>query len=179
MLEEAVKLLSTLVPEQASKPRRERLKDSAIQTSPGLDESTFSISQDKKSHSHTKAKALSQDNRCILGRRKLTRGHRRRKKRPLAPPQRRSCITDENSRPLVACTSQHNVSVQHQDLKAATNLSGVEITPISYWSQDSNSSACLTGIEPILEKLSAEATAETVNRENFWQLFDMDSELGF
>lgn len=212
MLEEALKLLSTLVSEHSAKPRPptpERLIDSAIQTSPGLE----NILQENKledtqltcmsnNREHSQAEAFPQDPSCIIGKRKFTlRGHKRRTKRPLVLSQRsKRTVTDENSQPLMTCNNQQNVSsplCERRDLNTVSSQVGLNpdslqnretrsigagcfITPLSCWSQDSNSSVCLAGMEPMLERLSAESkTRRPVKPEGFWQLFDMDCDSGF
>lgn len=208
ILEEALKLLSTLVSERPAKQSSERLNDSAIQTSPGLEQPFSNMLQGKQlaymSHNlkHSQAIGPPQDPNCITGKRKSTpRGHRRHKKRPLVLSQRsKLTVTDENSQPLMNCNKQQTPLCEHRDLKAVTGQDslnpdcltkpdremrsiarGCLITPLSCWSQDSNSSACPTGIEPILEKLSAESRTGTVAKpEGLWQLFDnSDCDLGF
>lgn len=214
MLEEALKLLSSLVSEHSAKPSPERLMDSAIQTSPGLEQSLSNILQHKKLEDtqlvcasqnlqHSQVEVPPQNTSCVIGKRKSTlRSHRKRKKRPLVLSQRRRCISDENSQSFMNCNNISAPFCEHHDLNAVTSRdskdpdclitlnrdmrssesAGCLITPLSCWSQDSNSSACLAGIKPILDKLSAESTTRMpVNHENFWQLFDMDcdSDVGF
>ncbi|XP_073323778.1 interactor of HORMAD1 protein 1 [Pagrus major] len=218
MLEDALKLLCTLVSEHSVKPCPERVMDSAIQTSPGLEQSFSNILQDNKLEGtqptsmtqnleHNQVKVPPQGTRCLIGKGKLTlRGHRKRKKRPLVLSQRsKHRVTDENSQPLLNCDKQQNVSAplcERRDLNTVTSqdsavnpdrvppvnrerksvAAGCFITPLSCWSQDSNSSVCHPGIEPILEKLSAESrTGTPVKPEGLWQLFDMDGDsfLGF
>lgn len=215
MFEEALKLLSTLVSEHSAKPSSDRITDSAIQTSPGLEQSLSNILEDNKLEGtqlcasqnlqHTEAEVLPQVPSCSIGKRKLTvRSHRRRKKRPLVLSQRRRCISDENSQLFMNCNNKQNISppfCEHHDRNTVTtrdslnpdclitlnrdtrssDAAGCLITPLSCWSQDSNSSVCLAGIKPILDKLSAESTSGTpMKHENFWQLLDMDcdSDLG-
>ncbi|XP_051270232.1 interactor of HORMAD1 protein 1 [Dicentrarchus labrax] len=210
MLEEALKLLSTLV---STKTSPERVMDSAIQTSPRLEQPFSDIVQDNKlegtqltcmsyNTEHNQAQVPPQNPSCITGKRKSTlKGNRRRKRRPLVLSQRRMRTdTDENSQPLMHCNKQQNVSsplgewrdpnaVASQDSRNPDCLilpkretrsiaAGCFITPFSCWSQDSNSSVCLSGIEPILEKLSESKTGTQVKQEGFWQLFEMDSDLG-
>lgn len=217
MLEEALKLLSTLVSEHSTKPSSERIMNSAIQTSPGLEQSLSNILDDvnlegtqfasaSQNLQHTQVEVQPQDPSCVIGKRKFTvRSRKRRKKRPLVLSHRRRCISDENSQLFMNCNNEQLISTpscDHYDLNAVTTQDNVNkdclitlnrdmrsseaagclITPLSCWSQDSNSSASLAGIKPILEKLSAESTSGTpVKPENFWQLFDMDcdSDLGF
>lgn len=215
MLEEALKLLSTLVSEHSAKQSPERVTGSAIQTSPGLEQPLSSdILQDNKlegtpfTHKsynleHNQA-VHPQGPSSIIGKKKFPlRGHRMRKKRPLVVSQRRK-RTSENSQPLVNCDKYHRGTTplcERRDPNTVASQDGLNpdglmqpnremrsiakgcfITPLSCWSQDSNSSACLTGVESVLEKLSAESrTATPVKREGLWQLFDMDCDfdLGF
>ncbi|KAF1391721.1 hypothetical protein PFLUV_G00045030 [Perca fluviatilis] len=204
MLEETLKLLTTLVLKHSAKPSPERVTDTAIQTSPGLEQPFSNILQENKlestqlscnsyNHEHNPAKVLTQGSSYVAGKRKFTqRSNRRRKKRPLVLSQRnKHIVTNENSRPLVNCGKQQNVStplcerrdpntVTSQNRDARSIAEGCFITPLSCWSQDSNSSVCLAGIEPVLEKLSAESeTGTPMEPEGFWQLFDMDYNVGF
>lgn len=209
LVEEALKLLNTLVNEHSAKPTSERVMDIAIQTSPGLEQPFSNILPDNKLEDtqltrvsqnlgHNQAEVPPQDPSHIIGKRKFTlRGHRR-KKRPLVLSQRsKHTVTDENCQSLMNCDKQQNVSelntVPSQDSLSPDCLKrpnrerrsiagGCFINPLSCWSQDSNSSVCLPGIEPILEKLSAESrTGTPAKPEGLWQLFDMDSDsvLGF
>ncbi|XP_028260981.1 interactor of HORMAD1 protein 1 [Parambassis ranga] len=187
MLEEALKLLNTLISEQSAKGSTDRVMDSAIQTSPGLQQS-MSILQDNKlegtqltcvsdnlEQSQVEVPPKKSSNNT-MNRGFTVKCIRRRKKRSPAPSQRSKC-TDENRRPLMNCNKQPKVSTslrEHRDLRATsrdtrnpgsvmplnweTKLSetaGCYITPANGWSQDSSSSICLHGIEPILEKLSS------------------------
>ncbi|XP_020498090.1 interactor of HORMAD1 protein 1 isoform X2 [Labrus bergylta] len=213
MLEEALKLLSTLVSEHSAKPKPEEVVHSAIQTSPGPEQQMSNILLDNKLEAtqltcisnnleHNQNNVLPQNSSCIVGKRKLTTRDRRRcKKRPLVLSQRsKHTVRDENSRPLMNCNKQKNVSLplgERHDVNAVKNQVGLNtgchellnretrsktagcvITPLSCWSQDSSSSLCPAGFEPILLKLSAESRSVTPEKpEGFWQLFDMDSAL--
>ncbi|XP_039972523.1 interactor of HORMAD1 protein 1 isoform X2 [Xiphias gladius] len=218
MLEEALKLLSTLVSEHPAKLSPKRVIDSAIQTLPGPDQSCSNILQDNKLEGtqltctsynleHNQVEVPPQDPSCSIGERKfILKGHRRRKKRPLVLSQRSKCtVPDENSQPLMNCNKQQRISTRLRELhdlntvtsrdslnpdcliplnreKMSSTASGCHITPLSCWSQDSNSSACLGGIESILENVTAESKMGTlVKPEGFWQLFDVDcdSVIGF
>ncbi|XP_071351040.1 interactor of HORMAD1 protein 1 [Trachinotus anak] len=216
ILEEALKLLSTLISEHSAKPSPQRLVDSAIQTSPGLEQSLSDILQDNKlegtqplcaSYNLEHKQVPPQDPSCSIGKRKLfLRGHRRRKKRLLVLSQRsKHAVPDENGQSLMKCNKQQNGSAplcEHHDLNTVTGRDSLKpdcliplnrekrsseaarhiITPLSCWSQDSNSSACHTGIESILDKMSAESKTWTpVKPKGLWKLFDMDcdSDLGF
>lgn len=151
---------------------------------------------------HNQAEVPPQGPSCITGKRKITRrAHKGRKKRPLVPSQRSKCtVADENSQPLVNCNKQQKVSSplrECRDLNTGTSQVGLNpdcpqnremrsiaggcfITPLSCWSQDSNSSMCLSGLEPVLENLPAESkTGSPAKPEGLWQLFDMDYDFGF
>lgn len=121
---------------------------------------------------------------------------RRHKKRSPAPSQSSKC-TDENSRPLMNCNKQPKVSTslrEHRKLRATTHdtcnpgsvmplnrenklseAAGCYITPASCWSQDSSSSLCLHGIEPILEKLlSSESKIDPIKPIGILELCEIN-----
>lgn len=199
MLEEALKLLSSL-----SKPRSEGVMDNAMQTSPAPEESVSSILHNSKLEGTQVTCAscnpeqhqveVPRHNRSHLaGKQKITLRRRRPKKRPLVLSQRsKGAVSDENRQPLVnkqqkpeSCdmsTVSSKDSVSPGSLmplnkeRRSSETEGYFITPLSFWSQDSDSSVCLTEIDPILEKLSAEQDSP-VQPGSLWQLFD--SELDF
>ncbi|XP_029287974.1 interactor of HORMAD1 protein 1 [Cottoperca gobio] len=116
MLEEALKLLSTLVSEPSAKPKPERVTDSAIQTSPGLEQPFSNILQENKlegtrlTHKsynleHNQAEVSPWDASSIIAKRNVNlRGQRRLKKRPLVLSQRsKHTVTNENGQPLMNC----------------------------------------------------------------------------
>ncbi|KAG8007767.1 hypothetical protein GBF38_013442 [Nibea albiflora] len=208
MLEEALKLLTNLASEHSAKSKPQKVMDSAIQTSPGLEKPLSNILEDNNLESTqltcmslntecSQAQDPLQDHRNIIGKRKVTRrAPRMRKKRPLVLSQRaRHAVMDENSQPLVNCNRQQKVSMpvcERRNLNMVTSqnsltldcqirpnrgirpeAAGCLITPLSCWSQDSNSPVCITGIEPILEKLSKRSPEKL---QDLWQLFDMDSD---
>nr|XP_033483553.1 interactor of HORMAD1 protein 1 [Epinephelus lanceolatus] len=215
MLEEGLKLLSTFVSEHSAKPSPGKVTDSAIQTSPGLEQPLSDFLQDNMLEStqltrntpnleHSQVDAPPQDPRCIIGKRKFSlRGHGRHKKRPLVLSQRKKrTVTDENRKPPMNCDKHQKVSVplcERHDLNTVTSQSslnldsmkpqkrevrsiaeGCFITPLTCWSQDSNSPDSLAGVETISEKLSAESKPGTpVKPEGFLQLFEMDCGFGF
>lgn len=200
VLDEVLKLLNALVSEH-SKPSPGKVMDSASQTSPCLGNKLEDTQFTSYNVERSQVEVPPQDPSRIIGKRKSTsRGTRRRyKKRPLVLSQRSK--SDENSQPVMKCHKNQSVSAPwrgHHDLNRITsqenfqpdrriprkrearssNAAGCFITPLSCWSQDSSSSACLAGVEPIIENLSAETPVEP---ESFWQLFDMncDSDIGF
>ncbi|XP_040061009.2 interactor of HORMAD1 protein 1 isoform X1 [Gasterosteus aculeatus] len=214
MLEQALKLLSTLVSEHSAKCGPKRVTDNAIQTSPELLQQQFStILQDnklqgthfrQKSHNteHNTAEVPPQPPRCTAKRKSSLRSHNKRKKTPLVPSQRSRCTdTKENRNPLKSCDRQQNVSTildecQHPNAVTSAEsdnpdclqmpnaemesiATGCFITPLSCWSQESNSPECTAGFEPILEKLSSESKRRIPETpEGLWQLFDFDFDLG-
>lgn len=208
LVEEAVKLLNSLVNEHSAKPTSETVMDTAIQTSPQLEQPFSNLLPDNKLEDarlksaaqnlrNHQADVPPRDPSRLQGRRRFTvRGHSR-KKRPLVLSQRsKHTGADENCRPFTNCAKQQMAelnavtiqgSLSPDCLKRAnrerrSKAGGCFITPLSCWSQDSNSSVCLSAIEPILEKLSAGSRTGTPDKpEGLWQLFDVDSDsvLGF
>ncbi|XP_006783370.1 interactor of HORMAD1 protein 1 [Neolamprologus brichardi] len=204
MLEEALKLLSALLSEHLSKPRSEGVMDNAMQTSPAPEKSVSSILHNSKLEGTqvTCAPYNAEQHQVevprrigshLAGKQKFTQRQRRPKKRPLVLSQRsKGAVSDENRQPLVnkqqkpeSCdmsTVSSKDSVRPGSLvplnkeRRSSETEGCFITPLSFWSQDSSSSVCLTEIDPILEKLSAEQ-GSTVQPGSLWQLFD--SELDF
>ncbi|XP_033995001.1 interactor of HORMAD1 protein 1 [Trematomus bernacchii] len=203
MLEEALKLLSTLVSEHSAKASSERVTDSANQTSPELEQSFSNILQENKlegtqlickSYNRERNQAQVPPQGGIIGKRKVPqRGQRKCRKRPLVLSQRsKGTVTNENSQPLKGqhvttprCERRDPNMVPRRDhlvlerrilptRKVRSIAEGCYITPLSCWSQDSNSS--------IFAKPSAESKAVTpVRPEGLWQLFDIDgsSDLGY
>ncbi|XP_047439790.1 interactor of HORMAD1 protein 1 [Mugil cephalus] len=204
MLEEALKLLNTLVSEHSARPVTEGGVDSAIQTSPVPEPSVSDILQAnqleathnlERNHVEVPPQGCSR----VVGKKKnILRRYRMRRKRPLVLSRRSKCtVSDENTRPLVNCNKQLSVSVplcEHRDVNTVASQgrlspdgvvlrqrghksseeAGCFINPLSCWSQDSSSSMC-QAFEPILEKLSAESKTEMIVKpEGFWELFDMN-----
>lgn len=216
MLEEALRLLNSLVSKHSAKPITKLVMDSAIQTSPKLEQSVSNSLQDSQlEDSQLPSASLTleecqvrtslQVHRPIFGKRRCC-SHTR---RPLVLPKKsRHTGSKENNhtvkksikskkapKPLQEHCEQNIVI---QDIHCSENLvpvnkgsglqpeqpkqqpaeaAGCFITPLSGWSQDSNSSDCLNIIEPILEKLSAESKAASPAKDRgFWQLFDSDVE---
>ncbi|XP_031707371.1 interactor of HORMAD1 protein 1 [Anarrhichthys ocellatus] len=214
MLEEALKLLSTLVSEHSAKASPKGVTDNASQTSPELEQPFSTILQDDKlegmqlrrrsyNTEHTNAEVPPQHPSDIIKKKFTPRSHKKRKKRPLVLSQRsKSTVKKENRDPLMNCDKQQNASTslcERRDPNMLTSqqslnpdcpqmpsrgmrsiAEGCFITPLSCWSQDSNSSVCLAGIESILEKLSSESERGTpVKPESLWQLFDKDCDSSF
>ncbi|KAM8915031.1 interactor of HORMAD1 protein 1 isoform 2-T3 [Spinachia spinachia] len=200
MLEQALKLLSTLVSEHSAKHSLKRVRDNAIQTSPELQpqfEGTHFRGASPNTE-HDKAEVPPQRPSHTAKRKYSLRSHKTRKKQPLVLSQRSKCTdAKENRNPLKSCGRQPNVSTsldERQDPNAVTSAEsdnpdclqmpntemksiaeGCFITPLSCWSQDSNSSVCTAGLEPVLEKMSSESKRRIpVTPEGLWQLFDFD-----
>uniref|UniRef100_A0A8C6T9T8 Interactor of HORMAD1 1 n=1 Tax=Neogobius melanostomus TaxID=47308 RepID=A0A8C6T9T8_9GOBI len=152
MLEEALKLLSALVSKESPKRGPVTVMDSFIQTSPSL-----SHSGSLKENCLEMCKVdPPQDNKVGLRKRKTKKSLVRRKRRPLVMPQENSpSLLKRNKLPLSECRNKNEVKSF--------------ITPLSCWSQDSNSSACLNGINPILDE-----TEVSAQPGGLWQLFDMN-----
>ncbi|MEQ2183905.1 hypothetical protein GOODEAATRI_002721 [Goodea atripinnis] len=207
MLEEALKLLTSLVPSPSNKPSPKGAIDSAVQTSPEPEQSVHNILQNSQPEGTQLSSAPNnlspiQAYRRVFGRRKLKLKGLRRKKRPLVLSQRsKQSVPDENNEPMNPCKKpqiisgplhercDQNTLAEQQSLSSgsptpakrgsrADMAAGCFITPLSCWSQDSNNSECLAAIEPILERLSADSKMGTpVKHVDFWQLFE--SELDF
>ncbi|XP_042367208.1 interactor of HORMAD1 protein 1 [Plectropomus leopardus] len=154
---------------------------------------------------HNQAEVSHQDRSCITGKRKFPlSGHKRLKKRALVLSQRsKRTVTDENRKPLINCDKNLNVPTPLSECRDPNTVTGQNslntqcqiptkkevrsiaegclITPLSSWSQDSNSSECLPGVESILEKVSAESKTDRTpeKHEGLWQLFNMDCDFGF
>ncbi|KAG7244621.1 hypothetical protein INR49_029640, partial [Caranx melampygus] len=122
VLEEVLRLLSTLVSEHSAKASPQRLMDSAIQTSP-VEQSSSDILQDNKLEGNLctscyceprQVKVPPQERSCSTRKRKLThslRGYRRCRRSPLVLSQRKGRnVPDENSQPLLNCNKQTFVS---------------------------------------------------------------------
>lgn len=203
MVDEALKLLNVLVERHSMRAAAVRVMDTAAQTSPEfvrpvcdkLPENKLNHMQPKcASHKLEPPEGPTQ----ITGRKKLSlRGHRS-QKRPLVLSQRSKCsVADENCPPLRTCVKQRKVckstTAPRQDSVFPDHLKGESrqrrggrgslLTPLSCWSQDSNSSLCpeMDSI-PISGKRSSESPTGTPPKPaGLWQLFDMDSDslLGF
>lgn len=135
MLEEALKLLNTLVSEHSAKPVTEGRVDSAIQTSPVPEQSASNILQDNQLEDRQLASYNLEQNHVevppqgcsrIIGKRKNNlRRHRMRRKRPLVLSQKSKCtVSDENTQPLMNCNKQPRVSAplsEHHDVNTAAS----------------------------------------------------------
>lgn len=203
MVDEALKLLNVLVEKNSVRAAAVRVMDTAAQTSPEfvrpvcdkLPENKLNDTQRKCVwHKLEPPQCTTQS----IGRKKLSlKGHRS-QKRPLVLSQGSKCsVADENRPPLRTCVKQQKVckpiTVPQQDsivpgrVKGESRRSrggrGSLLTPLSCWSQDSNSSLCPEmDLIPISGKLSSESpTGTPPHPAGLWQLFDMDSDslLGF
>ncbi|XP_072308481.1 interactor of HORMAD1 protein 1 isoform X1 [Eucyclogobius newberryi] len=168
MLGEALKLLRALVSKDSPKHCPVTLMDSFIQTSPSLMHSlpvSLQENQLESTRSVVMCKAdASKENRMSVAKRKPKRLSVRRKKRPLVMAQNsKSMVLKENSPSLLSCNKLPQ-SECHNKIESKSF-----ITPLTCWSQDSNSSACLNGIDPILDRTEASAQPG-----GLWQLFDLD-----
>lgn len=203
MVDEAVKLLNVLVEKHSVRAAAVRVMDTGAQTSPvfvrpvcdKLPENKLNDTQRQcVSHKLEPPQCPTQ----ILGRKKLClRGHRS-QKRPLVLSQRGKCSVADENRPLLrtyvkqqkVCkptTTPRQDSIIPECLKGESRRKrggrGSLLTPLSCWSQDSNSSLCPEmDPMPISGKLSSKSPTGTPPKPaGLWQLFDMDSDslLGF
>ncbi|XP_062259438.1 uncharacterized protein LOC133967793 [Platichthys flesus] len=149
---------------------------------------------------HKQAEAPPQDRSCSIGKRKSRSQRKRTKKAQTLSQRSKRKVSEENSPSLINCKKVQNLLAPRSkrcDLKRKTSQDNTEclsvlcretrsskaagclLTPLSCWSQDSNSSACLAGIKPILEK--SDETKTAIPGKGFWQLFDIDcsSDFGF
>ncbi|XP_034545128.1 interactor of HORMAD1 protein 1 isoform X2 [Notolabrus celidotus] len=207
MLEEALKLLSILVTECSAKSSPKVAVDSAIQTSPGLEQQISNSLQDNKledsqlsnNFKHSQDEVPPWDPDRTLGKRKLAlRGQRRCKKRPLVLSQRsKHAFTDENSQPSINCNKQQNVSEPRYECHDMNNnqdghclkplnrgirskAEGCVITSVSCWSRDSGSPDFLAGNKSFLDNFFEESkTATPVKPEGLFALFDKGRNLEF
>lgn len=203
MVDEALKLLNVLAEKHSVRAAAVRVMDTAAQTSPEFVRPVCDKLPENKLND-TQLKCVShklEPPQCpaqIIGRKKLSlKGHRS-QKRPLVLSQRSNCsVSDENRPPLRTCVKQQKVckltTAPRQDSVVPDRLKGESrrrtegrgslLTPLSCWSQDSNSSLC-PEMDPISisGKLSSESPTGTPPKPaGLWQLFDMDSDslLGF
>lgn len=171
MLEEALKLLSTLVSRDELKQSHVTVMDSIIQTSPSLSHSLSGSLQENLLESTQPnvigKPAHSQD----IRKRKPTKKFLvKRKRRPLLISQKRKpLVSDENSPSLLNGIKLPLSKCSNKNESKAIESARSFITPLSCWSQDSNSSAYSKGIEPILDK-----TESAVQPRSLWQLFELD-----
>lgn len=192
MLQEALDLLNTLVSKHLAKPKPEGVTDSAIQTTPELAQPIIAVQHNRKvggrqlssrRRQRSAVEVPPQDTSCPTGKRRSTpRGPTRRSKRPpvLSQPSKAN-ISDENRQPLTNCNGELRIVTKRsksggpkppQKERRSSYGVGSFITPLSCWSQDSENCLCITGVEPVLEKLSAEVNTE--KPQGLWQLFDFD-----
>lgn len=177
MLEEALKLLSALVSKDSAKPSPVTVMDSIIQTSPSLTQSFCKSLQENTLESSQPSgicKAVPhQDTTCFIGKRKRSKFFSaRRKKRPLVIPQKSKQAISEEKRPSpINCIKKPLSERNNLKENRSPEASRCFYTPLSCWSQDSNSSACLNGIEPILD-----TTEPSVKPGGLWQLFELGCE---
>lgn len=191
MLDKALNLLSTLVSKYSTKSGPITVSDRAVQTSPGLEKQFSIIQQDNKLRCRQptprKPKCSEAEvpyqNSCFTRKSKSTLvGQRRCRKRPLLLSQRSTgTICDENCQPLSHNIQQKIVSTplkQLHDLDRGGKVhtsTGAFLSPLSCWSQDSNSPMCTIKVEPSSQKLSAE-TDNQGNVKGLWHWFEINSD---
>lgn len=203
-VEEALKLLNVLVEKHSVKAAAVRVMDTGAQTSPEFGRPVCDkLPENQLEDTQLKcASRKPEPPECpsqIIGRKKLSLRGRRRQKKPLVLSQRSKCsVADENRPPLTTSVKQQRgckaKMVPRQDglgplcpkgkTREERGGRGSLLTPLSCWSQDSNSSLCLSEMDPmaISGRLSSESTTGTPTKaEGLWQLFDMESDslLGF
>ena len=196
-LEEAVQLLSTLVSSHSARARCGGVADSAVQTSPGPGQPAHRVQPDSPPRGTgppQPSDASSWNPRSTARpRNPPRRALRRTRRRRLGIPKRRKSATwDENSQPPVNSVKKEEPLSPLKEIcrEAATarckggpvfgwrSSKGLKapVAPFSPWSEDSSSSVCLAGIEPVLEPAEPK---EEMREKGLWQLFDMHCESNF
>ncbi|XP_030586173.1 interactor of HORMAD1 protein 1 [Archocentrus centrarchus] len=207
MLEEVLKLLSTLVSEHSAKPHTEGVMDSAIQTSPAPEASVSSILHDNKLEGtqltsasynleENQGEVPRQDRSHLAGNRKFTpRPQNRLKKRPLVLSQRSMhAASDENRRPPMNYNKQQkskSCDVSMMSSKGSVNPGS--LMPLDKETRSCEAAGCF--ITPLscwsqdsgssvclaeIEPILEKLSAEQgspINPGGFWQLFDSESDL--
>ncbi|XP_014912398.1 interactor of HORMAD1 protein 1 [Poecilia latipinna] len=149
MLEEALKLLNSLVPKPSDKPSPKSVSDSAIQTSPEQEQSVHNILQSSQSEGTQlpnvtlnkcnlkhQGETSTQGHRRVFGKRRLNQKGQRYKKRPLVLSQRRKqFVPDENTEPVNPCKKSQKTSTPLYEIRDQNtladqqNLSSGSLTP--------------------------------------------------
>ncbi|KAF7207840.1 interactor of HORMAD1 protein 1 [Nothobranchius furzeri] len=202
LLEEALKLLNSLVSKPSAKPSPDQWLDSAVQTTPGLQQS---VSNNLKKTQPTSANVKQPPVETSLqvhrhGFRKKSyplRSNTRKKKSPMPLQISKTSVSKKNcqhgkqcskplnmSEPLRERCDENTVFIEESSSDGVMPVSkgnrfsvtaGCFISPLSDWSQDSGNSDYVNIIEPILGKLSAESMMATPKKPgNLWDLFDSD-----
>lgn len=203
MLEQILKLLYSLVSKYSAKPSSEPVMDSAIQTSPVLEQSVSNKLQDKQLEDSQLTRASlhleehqvetpPQVHKHLCRKR---RGHYRKKRHTGPPKQNKRSLSDENSQPVKKCIKSKTVSKplherHDQNIPASQDtLSSDNQVPVNRERKASGAAGCFIDplscwsqdssssdfIEPILEKLTAESKVVTPEKiEYLWQFFDSD-----
>lgn len=191
MVDEGLKLLNILVEKHSVRAAPVRVMDTAAQTSP---ESAHPVCDKLPENKldHTQLSCVSHMHKTpqrptqVMSKRKVSLSGHRSRKRPLVFSQRSKCsVADENCPPLRTCAKQQTTAPRQDSIvpdrlrgesRRRKGDSGFHLTPLSCWSQDSNSSLCQE-MDPISEKLSPESPTGTPPKPaGLWQLFDMDSD---
>ncbi|XP_008407040.1 interactor of HORMAD1 protein 1 [Poecilia reticulata] len=202
MLEEALKLLNSLVPKPSDKPSPKLVSDSAIQTSPEQEQSVHNILQSCQSEGTQlpnvpcnlkhQGETSAQGHRRVFGKRRLNQKGQRYKKRPLVLSQsRKQFVPDENTEPVNPCKKSQKTSAPLYEIRDQNtladqqNLSSGGLTPGKRGSRSGVAAGCF--INPLScwsqdsnssECLAAiEPTLEKlspVKQGDLWELFDSE-----
>ncbi|XP_077385733.1 interactor of HORMAD1 protein 1 [Festucalex cinctus] len=177
MLEEALQLLNALVSEHSGKLCPVKVTDKAMQTSPGQDKGV------QTAHDSPNSPVSALDCPVRMRKKKPSR-------RPLVRQRSKHTVANENSQPRVDSSKQPNVSrslgdrpgpskpssrgpeilLQLNAKSRASNAAGGFITPLSFWSQESNGPERAQNTDPNSEIVLIESSPP----DALWQLFEMD-----
>ncbi|XP_077429087.1 interactor of HORMAD1 protein 1 isoform X2 [Vanacampus margaritifer] len=183
MLEEALQLLNALVSEHSGKLCPVQVTDKAMQTSPGQDKGVQTAQAQDSPNSPVSALD------CPVRMRKKKPASRSRR-RPLVRQRSKLTVANENSQPRVDSSKQPNVLrslgdrpgpskassrgpeilLQPNAMSRSSKTAGCFITPLSCWSQESNSPERPQNMNPNSEVVLIESSPP----DALWQLFEMD-----
>ncbi|XP_032406532.1 interactor of HORMAD1 protein 1 [Xiphophorus hellerii] len=202
MLEEALKLLNSLVSKPSDKPSPKSVLDSAIQTSPEREMSVHNILQSTQSEGTQlpnvpgnlkhQGETSTQSCRRVFGKRRLNLKGQRCKKRPLVLSQsRKQFVPDENTEPINPCKKSQKISgplYENHDQKTLAdqqNLGSGSLIPGKKGSRSSMAAGCFMNPPSSWsqDSNSSECLAaiepilemlSPVKQGDLWELFDSE-----
>lgn len=157
MLQEALRLLSTLVYKHSTQPDPVRVTDSAVQTSPGLIQPFSSLQQNNQlehsqvtlsqpEHSQLAVPSLDHWDSCITAESRASlRGRKRNRRRALVPPQRSNgSIWDENTQPQTK-RIKPEVATPLKQLNSLKRMASPKLDPRIGYNRESRSNKSTAG----------------------------------
>ncbi|XP_043976867.1 interactor of HORMAD1 protein 1 [Gambusia affinis] len=202
MLEEALKLLNSLVPKPSDKPGPKSVLDSAIQTSPEREKSVHNILQSSQSEGTQlpnvpcnlkhQGETSTQGCRRVFGKRRVNLKGQRYKKRPLVLSQsRKKFIPDENTEPINPCKKSQKTSgpiyniCDQNTLSDQQNLRSGSLIPGKRGSRSTMAAGCFMNLPSSWsqDSNSSECLAaiepnlemlSPVKQGDLWELFDSE-----